>query len=275
MPLSKKVLEDSVRLGRLRRIKMTLYVVQAIMLVALAFVLVFVIGDATLKPSLYLPIDQFASVMALLLLVICVESFFFRIMEIKFARSSSAKHLMAKNSINRSILLAIIGAVITIVLMVQPILAVAEDAAMRTVTTDGAKDFSFWSRDPLALSRVSELSVSASEDVEVYLVDDDTYWEYKDKLGEMYFLRLNRDDYQLSGSLTIDVPVMDHTLLHVVVNDISAPGTVVTLDLVRETSETFTGIVAIISLAFVVANIAWVAYLVPIERKYGQTSIYK
>ncbi len=275
MPLSKKVLEDSVRLGRLRRIKMTLYVVQAIMLVALAFVLVFVIGDATLKPSLYLPIDQFASVMALLLLVICVESFFFRIMEIKFARSSSAKHLMAKNSINRSILLAIIGAVITIVLMVQPILAVAEDAAMRTVTTDGAKDFSFWSRDPLALSRVSELSVSASEDVEIYLVDDDTYWEYKDKLGEMYFLRLNRDDYQLSGSLTIDVPVMDHTLLHVVVNDISAPGTVVTLDLVRETSETFTGIVAIISLAFVVANIAWVAYLVPIERKYGQTSIYK
>ena len=275
MPLSKKVLEDSVRLGRLRRIKMTLYVVQAIMLVALAFVLVFVIGDATLKPSLYLPIDQFASVMALLLLVICVESFFFRIMEIRFARSSSARHLMAKNSINRSILLAIIGAVITIVLMVQPILAVAEDAATRTATTDGATDFSFWSRDPLALSRVSELSVSASEDVEVYLVDDDTYWEYKDKLGEMYFLRLNRDDYQLSGSLTIDVPVMDHTLLHVVVNDISAPGTVVTLDLVRETSETFTGIVAIISLAFVVANIAWVAYLIPIERKYGQTSIYK
>ncbi|MEW5748155.1 MAG: hypothetical protein AB1793_05125 [Candidatus Thermoplasmatota archaeon] len=275
MPLSKKVLEDSVRLGRLRRIKMTLYVVQVVMLVALGFVLVFVIGDATMTPSLYLPLDQFAAVMALLLLVVCVESFFFRIMEIRFARSSSAKHLMAKNSMNSSMLLAAVGAVVTIILMVQPVLAVTEDAAQRTGSATAAEPYSFWSRDPLALQRVSELRASATEAVEVYLVDDATYQDHIDSIADMYFLRLNREDYQLAGSLSMDVPAMEHTLLHVVVNDLSSPGAVVTLTLVKDTSEMFTGIVAVIALAFFVANVAWIAYLVPIERKYSQGSIYK
>lgn len=275
MPLSKKVLEDSVRLGRLRRIKMTLYIVQVVMLVALAFVLVFVIGDATMTPSLYLPLDQFGAVMALLLLVVCIESFFFRMMEIRFARSSSAKHLMAKNSITRSIFLAAVSAVITIILMVQPVLAVAEDAAQRTVTATAAEPYSFWSRDPLALQRVSELQASSTQSVQIYLVDDATYQDHVGEIEEMYFLRLNRDDYQLDGSLALNVPVMEHTLLHVVVNDLSSPGAVVTVVLVKDTSEMFTGIVALIALAFVVANIAWVAYLIPIERKYSQGSIYK
>jgi len=275
MPLSKKVLEDSVRLARIRRIKMTLYLVQVIMLVALAFFLVFVIGDATLTPSLYLPIDQFAAVMVLLLLVVCVESFFFRMMEIRFARSSSARHLMAKTSITRSILIAIISVVVTIILMVQPILAVAEDATQRTVTISSSEDFSFWSRDPLALQRVSELRASSSQTVEIYLVDDSVYQQYEGAVGDMFFMRLNRDDYELTDTLTIPVPVLDHALIHVVVNDLASPGASVTIDVTKDTSETLTGIVSVLSLAFVVTNIAWAAYLIPIERKYAQGSIYK
>lgn len=275
MPLSKRVLEDSVRLARIRRIKTTLYIVQAAMLVALAVVLVFVIGDATITPSLYLPLDQFAAVMVLLLLVICVECFFFRIMEIRFARSSSARHLMAKNSITRSILVATISAVVTIILMIQPILAVVEDASQRTVTVSSSEDFSFWSRDPLAFQRVSELRASSSQTVEIYLVEDAVYLQYGGDVGDMFFMRLNRDNYELAETLAIPVPVLAHTLLHVVVNDLSAPGASVTLDVVKDTSETITGIVSVMALAFVVTNIAWVAYLIPIERKYAQGSIYK
>ncbi len=275
MPLSNRVLEDSVRLARIRRIKMMLYVVQVIMLVALAFFLVFVIGDATISPRLYLPIDQFAAVMVLLLLVVCVESFFFRMMEIRFARSSSARHLMAKNSINRSILIAIIAAVVAIVLMVQPVLAVTEEASQRTVTISGAEDFSFWSRDPLALQRVSELRATSTDTVSIYLVEDSVYWQYDGDVDDMFFLRLNREEYQLVEALTVPVEAERNTLLHVVVDDHSSPGASVTVDIVKDTSSTITGIVSVLALAFVVTNIAWVAYLVPIERKYSQGSIYK
>lgn len=277
MLLSKRVLEDSVRLGRIRSIKMTLYLVQVALLVALAVFLVFVIGDAALTPSLYLPIDQFIAVMVLLMLVVCVEGFFFRIMEIKFARSSSAKHLMAKNSINRSVLVAIISVIVTIVLMVPPVLAVTENATQRTTIISSVEDVSFWSRDPLALQRVSELRASCSDPVSVYLVTDSVYHEYDGLVSDMYFMRVNRDDYVLNAdmTLTILVPVMVHTLLHVVVDDSSSPGATVTVDVVKDTSETITGIVSVLALAFAVTNIAWVAYLIPIERKYAQGSIYK
>src|SRR3989339_399647 len=246
MPLSKKVLEDSARWGSIRRIKMTLYIVQVVMLVALAFFLVFVIGDATVTPDLYLPLDQFVAVMVLLLLVVCVESFFFRMMEIRFARSSSARHLMAKNSITRSILLALISAVVTIILMVQPILAVVEDASQRTITTSSSEDFTFWSRDPLALQRVSELRASSPQTVEVYIVEDSVYQQYDGEIGDMFFMRLNRNDYELIDTLVIPVPILDHALLHVVVNDIASPGASVTIDIVKDTSETVTGIVSVL-----------------------------
>ncbi|MCJ7562702.1 MAG: hypothetical protein MUO84_06810, partial [Thermoplasmata archaeon] len=142
MPLSKKVLEDSVRLTRIHRIKIMLYMLQVAILVALAFLVVFIIGDAKIKPSLYLPLDSFAAVVVLILFVICVEGFFFRILEIRFARSSSARHLMANTSMKRSILIAIISAAITFVLMVPPILSVVEDATERTVAITSGTDYS-------------------------------------------------------------------------------------------------------------------------------------
>lgn len=275
MPHSKKVLEDSIRLARIRRIKMSLYIVQVAMLVAFAFFMIFVIGDARITPTLYLPVDQFAAIMVLILLVICVESFFFRMMEIRFARSSSARHLMAKTSIRRAILIALVSAVATAALMAQPVLGAVEEASQRTATVSSQDDFSFWYRDPLALQRVSELRASSSAVVELYLVEDEVYRQYNGSVGDLYFHRLNRDDYRLEGALTIEVPARDQVLLHLVVRDLSEPGALVTLVVVEQVSGTFTGVVAVLALAFVVGNVAWVAYLLPVERKYAQGSIYK
>lgn len=275
MPYSKKVLEDSVRLGRIRSIKKMLYVVEVALLIAFAFLFVFVLGDAALKPRLYLPIDQFVAVLVLVMLIICVESFFFRILEIKFARSSSARHLMAKNSIMRSVLLAIIAAIITVILIVPPVLAVAEDAASRTVAISSGEDFSFWTKDPLALSNVCELQASSSETVNLYLVSESDYLEFAGDVSEMYFKRINRVNYEIDDPLTIIVPDRDYERLYLVVDDRASPGASVTLDILSETSGTLTGTVAILSMAFVVANVAWIAYLTPIERKYAQGSIYK
>jgi len=79
VPASRKVLEDSIRLSRIRKIKLTLYAVQALMLIALAFLLIFVLGGAKLKPTLYLPLTSFIAVVVLLMLILCLESFFFRL----------------------------------------------------------------------------------------------------------------------------------------------------------------------------------------------------
>ena len=277
MPTSSKVLEDSLRLARIRRIKMVLYTIQAIMMVALALFFIIIMGGAQINPVLYVPVDSFAAVMVLLLLVIALEGFFFRMIELRFARSSSARHLMAKNSIKQSLIIAAIAAVVAAMLMVPAVLSAIEDASEKTVALVNGTDVSFWSRDPLALQRASEVRVTADNSVEVYLVSAQVYADHRSSLSDLYLLRQNRDNYvvPMNEELVIPVPITDHTQFYLVLNDIRSPGTVATAVIVMDISEMFTGIVALLTLAIMVANLAWVAYLIPIERKYSVGSIYK
>ncbi len=276
MPFSSKVLEDSIRLAKIRRIKLALYVVQAVMLIVLAFVMIFIFGNAQLKPVLYLPLDSFAAVMVLLLLVVCVESFFFRIMEIRFARSSSAKHLMAKNSIKSAVMIMIVAAVVTVMLMTPPIQSAIQDATSKTSALTAIDHIEFWSRDPLALQRMVEVQATSVHMVEIYMVEGAAYDTYKDDISQLAILRLNRnDDYRIDGSVTIDIPKADHQRYVLVLNDQANPGAVATVTIVRDVSDIFTGVISLLTLAVAVANIAWIAYLMPIERKYSHGSIYK
>lgn len=284
MPASRKVLEDSIRLARIRSIKWSLYVVQAVMLVALAFFLIVIMGGAQLEPVFYLPIDTFSAVMVLLILVIFIEGFFFRTMEIRFARSSSARHLMAKTSMRFAIVVAIIASLVAATLMVPAVVTSLEEFGDRTSALTSVEDLSFWSRDALALQRVSEITASVPITLdddgqpvvfEVYLVDDVVYQQYEGSLSDMQILRVNRDNYQLEDELVIEVPATDHTKFHLVLNDLRSPGAVVTVTLMMEMSEAFTGVVALLTIAIIAANLAWVAYLVPIERRYSEGSIYK
>jgi hypothetical protein len=281
MPASGKVLEDSIRLSRIRRIKLTLYAVQAVMLVALGVLLVFVVGGAKLKPTLYLPIDSFLAVLVLLLLIICLESFFFRILEVKFARSTSARHLMAKNSIKRSAIYVVVAAVFVVMLAVPSVLHSLESIGQETtVMTQLSGSVSFYSSDPFNLVRAVHVDVKATRTVQIYLVDDATYTQYlgtEDFLSAMFAYRLNRDpsQYIVTNEIQIEVPSLGFVKYHLVLNDMENPQTSATVSIEKHASSTFTGIVSMLLIAFVVANIAWIAYLIPIERKYSVGSIYK
>ena len=283
MPASGRVLEDSIRLSRIRRIKLTLYIVQAVMLIALGFLLIFVVGGATLKPHLYAPIDSFLAVLVLLLLIICLESFFFRMLEIKFARSSSARHLMAKNSMKRSVFIAIIAAVAAMILAVPSVVNAIENSAKQSlVVGPGVEPPEFYSSDVMNLAKTSEVDITAPKQVQVYLLEDEVFsanWvpDSPESMNLMYSYRLNRDNYVVPDNqiLAISMPNSGFVLYHLVLNDMENPNTSIRVDIVKEISSTYTGIISLLMTSFVVANVAWIAYLVPIERKYGASSIYK
>jgi len=280
MPASRRVLEDSIRLSKIRKTKLSLYIVQAVMLVALGFILVFVVGGATLKPHLYLPFDSFLAVVVLLLLIICLESFFFRILEIRFARSTSARHLMAKNSIKRSLIIAIVAGIAVLILGVPSILGGIESTGSRTLSLSTRADPpSFFSSDSFALTKTVEVKVQSTRTVQVYLLDEETFTQNyysEDSMTLMYSYRLNSDDYEVNQELTITIPIeAGYKKYYLVLNDMDNPGTSATATIERDLSGTFTGIMTLLLIALVVTNIAWVAYLVPIERKYSSGSIYK
>ncbi len=281
MPLSSRVLEDSIRLDRIRRIKMAMYIVQIAMLAVVGFVIVVIMGGAQIHPSFYLPLDAFAAILMLILLVICLESFFFRVMEIRFARSSSARHLMAKNSIRRAILVTIVSAVVTVVLMTPPVLSALQDATTQTEALTRDSVVEFWSTDPLALQQRTEVRASAPSTVEIYIVDAEVYDMYNGSLTQMYLLKLNKVTYEIVGAdegggvVTIDIPEAEHRQFRLVLNDLENPGTIATVVIVKDLSEYFTGIIALMALVLAIANVAWIVYLLPIERKYSKGSIYK
>jgi len=132
------------------------------------------------------------------------------------------------------------------------------------------------------LAKTSEVDVTATKQVEVYLLEDEVFsanWapDSLDSINKMYSYRLNRENYvvQENQVLVIKMPDAGFVLYHLVLNDMENPNTSIRVEVAKELSGTFTGIVSLLMIAFVVTNIAWVAYLIPIERKYGASSIYK
>ncbi len=276
MPVTGKVLEDSIRLSRIRRIKIMLYMVQVVLLVSMAFVFTFVVGEATLTPTLYLPLDTFSAILVLLLLIICVESFFFRILEIKFARSSSARHLMAKNSIRRGLAIAVATGVVAIILTVPAVLGSVERSTNREVSLSPVvTEASFYSSDPFSWTSVRSIEVTSTKLIHVYLVEDSVYQAYAGNMSALYIFRLNTDSYAINHTVMISVPVVIYTKFHIVLNDMQNPGIGATAVIQRTLSNTISGMVGLLMIAFVAANIAWVVYLMPIERKYSVSSIYR
>ena len=282
MPVSGKILEDSIRLGKIRRIKLTLYIVQTVTLVVIAFIVVFFMGGAALTPRLYLPIASFLAVLVLLLLIICVESFFFRILEIRFARSSSARHLMAKNSMKRALVIVAITGIMTVVLTLPSLLSAIESSRNEsTIVSADSNPISFWSSDPLVLMTVERVKVSAPSEVEIYLVTAKNYHDYAPDLAQLANVRINRipSQYIVTDEITIEIPKGTYIEYYIVINDLESspdsPAVSVTVSIEHTISHTFTGIVSLFMIAFVVSNIAWIAYLIPIERKYSAGSIYK
>ena len=279
VPASGKVLEDSIRLSRIRMIKLSLYTIQAVMLIALAFLLIFVLGDASISPVLFLPLNSFIAVMVLLLLILCLESFFFRILEIRFARSSSARHLMAKNSIKRSVLIAIVTGILAMMLAVPSIRGGIENYGNTTTeVSPNTVAPAFYSSDVFALISVVEVQTTAPKHVQVYLLEDSVYSKYNGSMEAYYTFRLNTNDFEVvpDSTTTITIPNSgSYVKYRLVLNDMQNPGTSATIVIEKQMSSTFTGIVSLLLISLLVANIAWVAYLMPIERKYSVGSIYK
>lgn len=276
MPVTGKVLEDSLRLSRIRRIKIMLYIVQAVLLLALAILFTFVLGTATLTPTLFIPLDTFSAIVVLLLLIICIESFFFRILEIRFARSSSARHLMAKNSIRRATAIAVVSAVVAIILTVPSVLSAVESSTNDKLTlTRLSTEGSFYSSDPLSWTSIQTVDVTASKIVQVYLVEDNVFLLHEGNMSAMFTFRLNTNDYIVDKNIEINVPKGVHARFHLILNDVDNPGTGATAVIERTLSTTITGMIGLLMIAFVAANLAWVAYLMPIERKYSVSSIYR
>ncbi|KYK26807.1 MAG: hypothetical protein AYK23_02590 [Candidatus Proteinoplasmatales archaeon SG8-5] len=164
----KERLEGSYRLIRIKRIKLIFFSVQIILGIFLGLIVALFMG-MTLNPF-YFPVDAFALLILIFLLIISGEAIYFKSLEVRYTRSRSRKFLIARNSVRRSAVIVVL-AVLSLILLMLPITEEKitdtyrptddglNDEGIRIIN-GGFGDFSFESQDYIGITRAESLLIT-------------------------------------------------------------------------------------------------------------------
>ncbi len=220
-----------------------------------------------------LPLWLIVFLLALILFMINIESFFFKFYGIRWSKSDSEKFLMAKDYIKRAIVIIVAAGII---LAWNFILIPMADEGMDStekLTIYGNYNTTFWSQDAFGATGVRSISVTSEDDVllDIFIMQEDDF------LAGHYGKRLNLDEDESRGLTELNyesenlLPRDDYILFL----DAQNQTTEVSYTIYREVSQSFLWYLTIFSLLFIVANAVWIVYLLPIKKKYEKTSIYE
>lgn len=277
MPATREMLEGEAYWGRIRHIKQTLYVMEIILISVLGLILVFFYSETQANPF-YISIDRLIWFLIIMMLIIEMESFLFRIMQIRIARTFSTKHLMTMNSIRRAIVIIIVAAILLVVFALPPSVQSIESAISPSGTLYYTQAVQIVNGDPLGLTDVQSVTLSCELPVDVYLLKRSDYINYVNDWVALRNFCLNSNSTRVATTLTIDVPPMTHQYLYLVLDPTTTDDeefAVVSFTLNQKLSDTFTSFLPLMCILFIAANGAWMAYLMPLSKKYATRSIYK
>ncbi|MDD1769857.1 MAG: hypothetical protein LUO79_02110 [Methanomassiliicoccales archaeon] len=274
-------LSGGIRLANIRKLKRYLYAVQIAMIIIIPVLVVIAEGRFSLKPF-YLPVNSFIYFIILMLLIVAVESFFFKVLELRLIRSDSTKYYIAKTSTRRSYY--IIGAcVVVVVFLWTPFMAAGIQDAFSTKgsldNTGGvaASQFvAFYDRDALGLTSVDKVTISSENGrAYVYLVSSQNYENNKDNISKLMLFRINTAADEANPTLTIDMSGLPFGQYYLVLDTLNSDATSISYTIHPVISPTFVGYVPFFALLFIVTHIGWVVYLRPMMKKYSSHAIYK
>lgn len=269
-------MEGGWRLERIRRMKLYLYIVQIISVVAIAIFLLVVGRGFSLKPF-YLPINSFIYFVLLMGVVIGAESFAFRVLEIRFAQSASSKYYMAKKFTRRALIIIVISVIVIILLWVPFISNTIEDTLSTSGDITSVKDFG--NKDPLGLTAVNSITItSTGKTANVYVVSETSYDTYKNNITLLSEHRVNSNDYSVSAShptITFAFPDADYGTFYMVVQDLGGAAAALSYTLHKNVSHTFMDYVPLFALLFVVVYAVAIVYLEVLMKKHAGGAIYR
>jgi hypothetical protein len=277
----KEELSGGYRLASIRKTKRNLYIVELIILIAAVILVIILEGRASLVPF-YLPVNSFIFFVLLMGLIIVVESFIFRALEMRFIKSASTKFYICKMGIRSAIVAIIICVIVILVLWLPFIHTAIEDATatngtlVNTGSTSATQYYSFTDRDPLGLTSVSEIQINSNGgEARVYLVSEQYFNDHKDDLNALATYRINTYDYVANPSLTIDVGTLSYGVYYLVLDTEHSDATSVSYTINSAISPTFLSYVPLYAMLYAVAYAGWMVYLIPLKRMYSEAAIYR
>lgn len=269
MEINKEALEGGVRLSSVRRTKKYLMIVQVIIVFAAVVLLLTTGGNVQLVPF-YFDIGSFIYFVILMALVIGVEGFVFRLLEIKYIKSSSSKYYMLKTSTRRSLTVIAISAVVIVLLLTPFVANVIANATSEAGTTNTTS--TFFNRDALGLTTVDRVRVISSQPAEVLIVSEANYLLYA---GDIVGLRQHSEVSTLDATpgVELTMPQAPFGKYFIVVN--SEEGAAVSFTVHRVLSPVFVGFVTLFAALFIGFNAGWIVYIYPLRKKFAKGAIYR
>lgn len=268
----REILMSTYRAGRIKKVRKFVYIAQFVLTIIILIALTFLTSDAGFDP-LYLPFTLYIFIIALILLIVNAESFFFKLFGMRMAKSDSEKYLSAKDYTRWALVIIVIA--IAILVMVN-ILAPSMDESLdekRTEEVFGVSNFNFNSQDSFGLTGVEAITLTQEDPIPL-----DVYILHKYDFENEYFNnRLNLDENESVGIIVLnyesdDFLPYDDYVLYI---DAGNQRPTVTFTIERGVSQQFVLYLTIFPLVFVAMNAIWIIYLWPLRRRYEKTSIYE
>lgn len=277
----KEELTGGYRLAHVRRAKRYLYLTEVVVLIAAVVAVLLLEGRISLVPF-YLPLNSFIYFVLLMGLIILVESYVFRALEMRLIKSASTKFYICKMGIRR----AMFGVVICVVVILLLWLPFVHVAVEETLATEGSlanthdvaatSVVGFYDRDPLGISAVSEIDVTANGGTaRVYVVSEQNFKNHGSDVTKLAVYRVNTYQYIVNQQLTIDVGELPFGKYYLVLDTRISTATSVDYTITSAMSPTFLSYVPMFALFFAIANLAWIVYLTPLKKRYAEGAIYR
>jgi tetratricopeptide (TPR) repeat protein len=271
-------IEGSFRLIAFRRLKRRIFLAEVIMLVAMAFVLMAIMG-ASLKPF-YIPLDYFALMMFVLVLLLVPETQYLRLLEIAQTKSKSGKYLMARNNVRTATLIIVLCVAFVAMFLMPPSVEAMEngytETARKEIPVGGSELYNFTTRDSMGTRTATSVTFQPSSgNASIYILraefwdegfsetDVENWVTFVDEGGTLAFYpgeyaRVHQEyaEYIVSMNSSSPTPVfVDVTLRY-------------------EISDVVTGYMPFLGIIFIVIEGLTVSYFLPIREKYASSSIF-
>ncbi len=272
-------LEGTYQIIRVKRLEKMAYIPQGIAIVVIFFLFLHFTG-AQLKPF-YLPFFFPLLIISVWLLALSIESFVFRLMEIKYRKSESAKFLMAHRSMKKAFVVIIIAVIIIIITALPFIHQEVENYASPTgeITFTGEETVYFTTRGRFDFVFINDITVElldyqSPDDarVEILLLSLDNYAENNTHM------RLNREigdpnQATINNSFFYEMPRLKFQEYYIVLRSDQEVTVRYHIDVyvAMERVYPFTTL----AIAFMTSYSVWVYVLYPIKKKYSAEGIYQ
>ncbi|MFW6040208.1 MAG: hypothetical protein ACOC85_00040 [Thermoplasmatota archaeon] len=270
-------LEGTYKLSRLKKLEKYAIIPQMIGIIVLFFLLIY-IGNPQLKPF-YLPLYWPILIMFIWLLIVSLLKYGFRLMEIRYRDSESAKFLMANRSMKKAYTISIVALIVFSLTVVpffpQQLQNVVSDNEELSLINERAVEFTSRGRfDFLKVEkinvRVKEVGVGhGSPELEIFVLSKNNY-----EAGQTEF-RLNQHTVSITPDMTFEFNMPDVKFGEYVLWLRTDRSITVEYEIQRIIPHNRLYLYTLLSLGFLISNVAWANTLYPIKKKHSDKAIYE